>query len=594
MSDTLLDYALLTTPPLLQAGTCTKLTLVVSNPSDGIVRVASITMTLLVGTNARDLAAGTEGIQSSAPKGWGIRQNAGEFTLTPNTAEAGMIGSDSVSFVFSGVEVNDQPGTTLVDIREDAAYEDEPPAEVRKAELPLAKFPRQFQVSELNADKLGVDPGKTVKLQWTGTPSTSDPRKGPVVTYHIQYSPGNRKEPVDEEVWNEGPYTSVPLFRLPYVVFTLVVSVVVPDQSEPLVVQRQRVVEVTGPVIDRFDVLPAIVPVNGVARLKWQTSNAASVIIQPGTHKAGPAGTLYVQVPETRVFTLIALDAAGEPVMDQRTVTTSPLLKVNDQEFDFSGNAGVQGLNEVKPRPDYVSFNAQRGGPGGPGGTANVQVGPLDLTGATGLVRGAFARGGDGGGGGNANSLFGTGRGGDGGPGGNLTVEFGAQAGPPAQLIVDVSGGKGGPGGRIGSLGFAKSGRTGPSGHVTFVDAGPSRKAAVRRLIPVRGDTLLGYGLLDDPEPEGQSTLTLAESGGVPGVESISVPLPLLSRPDDWTAAEDGGMTTLTPPPGPVVPAATFTFLHPASVPRTLVVRERAGSRTRTAEFALAGTRETS
>ncbi|HTD33569.1 MAG TPA: hypothetical protein VK665_07920, partial [Candidatus Elarobacter sp.] len=85
---TLLSYAFLTEPNPLQAGTSATLTLVVSNSGREIVTVESVTVTLPVGTNAKDLIASADGIVTQPQSGWSVAQSGGSFTLTPNTPAA--------------------------------------------------------------------------------------------------------------------------------------------------------------------------------------------------------------------------------------------------------------------------------------------------------------------------------------------------------------------------------------------------------------------------------------------------------------------------------------------------------------------------
>ncbi|HYW11887.1 MAG TPA: hypothetical protein VE871_08020 [Longimicrobium sp.] len=585
---TLLSYAMLPSPDPLQAGGTATLTLIVSNSGRQVVTVASIAVTLPVGTNAKDLTADASGIQSQLPPGWNVSQSGGELTLRPATPEAARVAGGGLSFVFARIRLNNQPGTVAVAITETASSPAQPAPQPRTATLALYKFPPQFQVSELSAGALVVDAGGTATLLWTGTTGT----------YRMQYSPGNGPR-VDVPVGNTGPYTTQPLFRTPNVVFTLAVSVTVPGQDQPLVTQRQLAVDVRALTIDRFDILPPVVPVNGVAKLTWRTSNAASAIIQPGSHRVAPNGSLYVVVAGTQVFTLMALDGAGNPVTEQKTITADPSMTVNAERWISDGRDGLPGQTGAAGAP---------GAPGGTGGPGQGGTGPgvivlavpgLDLTGMNGRVRLASSRGGHGGPGGQGGpggpkrGGYG-GHGADGGSGGTLTVHFTHVPGSlPGQLIVDVSGGKagdGGPGGGGTPPGDrGDPGRPGPAGVVRIVDEGQSaaeagrRMAAVPRRIAARSDTLGGYALLEEPGDDGMLMLTLSVSGAA-DVESLVVPLPLLSRPDGWMAVQGDDSTTLTPPAVPCAGGATFTFMPVAARP-AITLFETAGGQTRTAFF---------
>jgi hypothetical protein len=76
----LLEYALLTAPAPLQAGTPATLTLAISNGGSQLVTVTSIVITLPIGTNAKDLTAGTS-FQTIAPSGWNLAENGGASSL---------------------------------------------------------------------------------------------------------------------------------------------------------------------------------------------------------------------------------------------------------------------------------------------------------------------------------------------------------------------------------------------------------------------------------------------------------------------------------------------------------------------------------
>jgi hypothetical protein len=585
---TLLSYALLTDPDPLQAGGMATLTLIVSNSGRQVVTVASIAVMLPVGTNARNLTPDASGIQSQLPPGWNVSQNGGELTLRPATPAAARVAGGGFPFVFARIPVNAEPGTVTVSIAETASSPAQPAPQPRTATLALYKFPRQFQVSELFAGAPVVDAGGTATLLWTGTTGT----------YRVQYSPGNGPR-VDVPVGNTGPYTTQPLFRTPNVVFTLTVSVTVPGQDQPLVAQRQLAVDVRALTIDRFDALPPVVPVNGVAKLTWRTSNAASAIIQPGSHRVAPDGSLYVVVAGTQVFTLMALDGAGNLVTEQKTITADPSMTVNAERWISDARKGLDGRPGMDGEPNERGWTGGDGSAGRSVGAIVLAVPGLDLTGMNGRVRLVSSRGGNGGAGGRGGNggRFPGGTGGhgaDGGSGGTVMVNFTPVPGSlPGQMIVDVSGGNAGEGGEGGAGtppgGRGPPGHTGRAGVVRIVDqeqsiaeAG-SRDAAVLRRVPARSDTLGGYALLEEPGDDGMRMLTLSVSGAA-DVESLVVPLPLLSRPDGWTAVQGDGSTMLTPPSAPSAGGATFTFMPVAARP-AITLHETAGGQTRTAFF---------
>jgi len=190
---TLLSYAFLSEPDPLQAGSTATLTLVVSNPSREAITCASITVTFRVGTNANDLTASAEGIVPRAQTGWDCAQTGGVFALTPQTAAAGVVAGEGLAFVFAGVALNAQPGTSTVTIGERASSPSQPQDD-RTAPVEVAKFPAQFAVSDLTADATEVAPGGSVVLMWSGSPAE----------YRLRYDPSG-DAPVDEPVSSAGP-----------------------------------------------------------------------------------------------------------------------------------------------------------------------------------------------------------------------------------------------------------------------------------------------------------------------------------------------------------------------------------------------------
>jgi hypothetical protein len=218
----LLDYALLTAPTPLQAGSSATLTLTISNGGRQFVTVTKIVITLPIGTDAKDLTAGT-GFQTGAPSGWNIAQNGGVLTLTPTGS--GAIGADAVVVTIADVAVNDQPGTTNISIDETAAVGSGTPVK-SSTSLPAAKFPAQFSLSDLVVTPNEVAFGGSASVMWTGTQADQ-------VTYTLQY-PG--VAPID--VPNVGPYQAVNLTIFP-AVFTLTASLTVPGQDQPAIVEKQ-------------------------------------------------------------------------------------------------------------------------------------------------------------------------------------------------------------------------------------------------------------------------------------------------------------------------------------------------------------------
>lgn len=471
-SDTLLSYVMLTSPDPLQASAKnSSLTLVVSNPGGRIVTVTSLVVTLPVGTNAKDLTADATGVQTQPAAGWQAVNAAGTITLTPTGT--GEIGPDGVTFVFASITVNDQAGLCAITIDETASSPSHA-AEDRTATVGLPKFPTQFQVGDLQAQPLDVPSGGSTTLMWTGTPAT----------YTLQYQPADEGEPVSVTVGNAGPYTATKLTRSGQVTFTLVVQVPVPGFDHPLTVQRQVSASVETLSL-AVQAEPPSVGVNGLARLGWQTSNAASCVLSVTPDPTGasgavdPGGPLYFVLAQTTSFTLTATDASGKQLEEQRTVTVDPHIVPTAAGYVLTGATGAPGMDcpaSFGPPDPYAGGCIAL--PGWPGGDALLR-GTLPPVGSGGSVLPITVTGGTGGSGGNVWQAGVYGVGAVGGNGGNAGIDvcFSASAGEPVQYIVTVAGGAPGPGGssRIppgtGWEYASAPGTPGTVGPITFRDA---------------------------------------------------------------------------------------------------------------------------
>ncbi|HST60251.1 MAG TPA: hypothetical protein VLK84_16210 [Longimicrobium sp.] len=443
-SDTLLSYVMFTSPDPLQASARNAiLTLVVSNPRSQMVTVTSLVVTLPVGTNAKDLTADAAGVQTQPAAGWQASNAAGIITLTPTGS--GEIGPDGLTFVFASVDVNAQVGLCTVTLDETASSPSHPAGD-RTASIGLPKFPTQFQVGDLQAQPLDVPGGGSTTLMWTGTPAT----------YTLQYQPADEGTPVSQAVGNTGPYTASNLTRTGQVTFTLLVQVPVPGLDTPLTVERQ--VSVTVETLSlTVQAEPPSVGVNGLVRLAWQTSNAASCVLAatpstPGANGAVDlAGSLYFILTQQTSFTLTATDANGKQLEEQRTVAVDPTIvpTPNAVGYVLTGATGAAGADGAAGTPDPFAStpfgDGSPGSPGSPGGDALLRA-TLPPVGSGGSVLPITVTGGTGGAGGSGGPPCGDanrGQWGQGGNGGNASIDvrFSASAGPPAQYIVTVTGG---------------------------------------------------------------------------------------------------------------------------------------------------------
>lgn len=233
---TLLQYAFLTNPPILETGANATLTLVVSNGGSQIVTCTSIAVTLKPGINAKDLTSDPSSIATQPASGWSAAQNGAIFTLTPTSPDAAKIGQKGLAFVFADLNVNDQPGVTEVRIDEVAASGSHP-SDDRTTTLELDKFPAGFSLSPVRATPVGVDYDGSTTIMWQGSPAT----------YTLSYDPdGNGLQTFS--VNDIGPFEARNLTNAAGVDFTLTATVRVHGSDEPLIVQKQRHVDVSNPV----------------------------------------------------------------------------------------------------------------------------------------------------------------------------------------------------------------------------------------------------------------------------------------------------------------------------------------------------------
>jgi hypothetical protein len=468
---TLLAYSLLTEPDPLQINGAGILTLVVSKnrsskfPSE-TVTCTKIVVTLLAGKSAGTLTTDAAGIETKVPDGWATGPPGGVITLTP-AGDAGVFGPEGIFFIFGGFNVNSEPGTTTVKIHETASSQSQPSTE-RTAEFLVPKFPAQFSLSDLRLlapDQPDIPYGSCAELMWTGV--------GDGVSYSLEYQPADDGPPVRlPSIGSAGPYTTVPLTRTGSLTFTLTAKLTVPGQDNPLILTRQLTVSIETPRL-KASMQPLSVPPNGLARLEWHALNMASCTLDPGG--LGPAGQvleksgvllfLIPASPATRLFSITATPAEGDPIEQQFTIAVDPSIVPTEPAIEVTGQQGATGP---------FGSSGKRGGDGGPGGRGSdasltKTVPSLDLTSRPVRVVPITVIGGQGGTGGAGGVALGwnpqgpDGTGGRGGPGGNatlnLTIDPSLQ--PSAQYIINVvpgpcgNGGQGGEGGQPGPPGSA-------------------------------------------------------------------------------------------------------------------------------------------
>jgi hypothetical protein len=476
-SSTLLTYTLLPAPDPLQVDNPGILTLTVSkslNSPDGAITCSQIVVTLPEGKSADTLMpdASIKTQVPTDPKGnklWSAANDDGVITLTPTGTNAGQFRAQGVSFVFSGFTVNHQPGTTTVSIDETASADSAPTPAVRTADLLVPKFPAQFSLTDLTL----IDPttpdipyGGSAELMWTGT--------GDGVSYSLEYQPADDGPVMSPAVGSQGPYTADNLTRTGSVTFTLTAEVTVPGRDNPLIVTRQLTVSIETPAL-KASMQPLFVPPNGLARLEWDALNMVSCTLNPGGlgppgQVLGKSGVLLFLIPgspATRLFSITATPAKGEPIGQQFTITVDPNIKANQPGIEAAGQQGPTGQQ---------GSVGNDGGTGGPGldPVLRKTVPALDLTSNPARIipiTVTGGKGGTGGQGGDPDASGWPGDGGQGGPGGNATLDLtiDPSLGPPAQYIINVLPGPGGDGGWAGGDSVGSPGTRGTPGTATSI-----------------------------------------------------------------------------------------------------------------------------
>lgn len=289
MSDTLLDYAVNPTPDPIQASPSTgntnlaTLEIVVSNSSGDMITCNSIAVSFLVGTDAEELSSDPTGIGNTVPTGWSLQQAGSIFTFSPNTTEAGQIGGQGLTFVLSGIKVNQAPGTFQLTITEDASDPDAlPPApdESRTTNISLTKFPPQFAVTDFNANPSIINEGESTTLSWSGSSSSGNY----TALYSIEYVNGDNEKVVITHPKGQPtqPLPAIGSYQINDAgnnptVFYLLVTVQVQGQDHPLYYNTSVSVSVIppSPVINSFTIAPNPI-VSGQSlsfTLAWSVAN---------------------------------------------------------------------------------------------------------------------------------------------------------------------------------------------------------------------------------------------------------------------------------------------------------------------------------
>ena len=436
----LLDYALEVHPDPLVAGGRAVLVLVASYSGDDVVACQSIQLTLPVGTDASDLIDGEASVSTEPQSSWTANVEGGVVNFT---APGGSATIDKHGVIFRIATVaNGESGTAWVALTEWASDEGGASQQGGGA-FEVPKFPADFSLSSLAPvppDKVDYPCGQAAMLTWVAS--------GSGVSCTLEYQPADSGPLVSVQVPNDpdpAGFQTQPLTRSLSVTFTLIASVTVLGQDNPLTTNRQCTVTVESMSIT-MTALPPRVGAYGLVLLQWDAPNADHCLFQDGTVLAA-SGSSYFVVAQTQTLTITAVDAGGGKKEGQQTVTVDPAIVPTESGFSATGTRGDDGV------PGYYDPDRyQVPGAGGNGTDASLTVSlpPLDTSGLAQRVIPVTVAGGDGGNGGVMASGWPM-PSGSGGNGGNasLVATIDSTQSPPAQFIIRVTAGAGGLGGDV-------------------------------------------------------------------------------------------------------------------------------------------------
>lgn len=347
MSDTLLSYAASSNPDPIQASPQTgdpslaTLTIVVSNDTHKQINCSSISFGFRQGKYAKDFFTDSTGIATSAPEGWSLLPDQADpslFKATPSK-DASRIGPDGVVFVLSNIKVNQQVGTTDMTVTEVTTNGS---GNTGTLALPLAKFPPQFEVGELQVSPPPpLAPGSSVTLIWSGSDDGA--------TYVLQYedADGNtvtithvKGEP-NQPLPSTGDYTIDNLQK--DTTFYLIVTVNVPGQNKPLTVERYFPVTVKQlkPQITLFEGKVECISSSWQLVLNWQTNNTDYCTITGDAHQLTPSSTNdSYKIP----LTPYSSNSAGYTLTAKSGMAQDTSQITLEWQFKQTGSIGTGGL----------------------------------------------------------------------------------------------------------------------------------------------------------------------------------------------------------------------------------------------------------
>jgi hypothetical protein len=316
MSTPLLTYNVTSNPDPIQASPTTgnsslaTLVIVASNSTSRIIDCKSIVFSFPVGQNAKDFSGDTTGIQTTPPSGWSIEQSSGVFTAAPDTPVAGHVGPAGLTFVFSQIKVNQQPGTFDLTVTETTA------TQTGVLVIPLGKFPPQFIVKPLKASPLSVGPGGSTTLTWCGSSGA---------TYVLQYN-----DVVITKTTDGQPLPAIGSYAVKDLqedtTFSLVVTLQGPGEGQPMV-QRQCTVTVVRAQIFQFNAFPLTLGMDATCKLSWET-NADQCYLDPGNQNvSAPDGSTSMPIHASTNLTLTATKGTDITQQSRSVTVVPPVIK---------------------------------------------------------------------------------------------------------------------------------------------------------------------------------------------------------------------------------------------------------------------------
>jgi len=263
---TSLNYAIVPSPDPLQVSNPASITIVISNIDLTAVSFNSIEIHVIYSQdlNSAD-ALTTGGIDINFPVGWNPPRSSsspGHFQFTPQLGNATLNPGASLLFALKDFQVNNQVGNTTLTIVSQYTTNGQSGAPSTQSEsLSLGKFPQEFSLSELRADKPIVSADETVILNWVGEKAN----------YTLKYD--------EQTITIAGQQNAAPYnypFNLPGTT-TFFLTATAGDGST-VSAEREYTVMVLRPEILGFGTVGNVTASTpgSIVKVYWQTQNAVS------------------------------------------------------------------------------------------------------------------------------------------------------------------------------------------------------------------------------------------------------------------------------------------------------------------------------